>query len=299
MNLGVSVLIPAHGDSPYLISALDSVLLQSFPSDWEIVLVVQNLNNNLFREIEKRYRNYPLNLIQDSESGIVSALNLGLEKCKYEIIARLDSDDLMLPNRIMKQLKVLSSGRYVAVGGQIELIDGDSKLIGLGRYPITSFVTKWALDFTCCLPHPGVTYLKGIVMQAGGYRKEFQLAEDYDLWLRMRSFGKIRNIRETVIQYRRHTAQSTSISALENFNLTAELISGVSFTSSNRARVSSKSMVNRERRWLVTMKLVDTLRGPNRNSYAKFIINIQLLFINPLYALKKVLFFFLIVTKIF
>jgi glycosyltransferase involved in cell wall biosynthesis len=222
MNLdeSVSVLIPCNKESKYLSLSIDSVMKQTFPSHWEIVLVYQD--SEIFKHID-----LPLNtiLVKQNTSGLVNALNEGLKFCNYNFIARLDADDLMTTSRISSQLyEFRKRNNLVALGGQGILIDENGNEFGNISYPSGSSVVSWSLDFNCVLPHPGTTIRKDIFLRAGGYRNGYEHAEDYDLWVRLRKYGKIDNLNIPVVYYRRHSTQLTAFNLSKTLKVTASIM---------------------------------------------------------------------------
>jgi glycosyltransferase involved in cell wall biosynthesis len=248
---------------------------QKFPSEWEIVLISQNVKKTILGEIEKQFTSMPIRVIEDSGVGIVSALNLGLMNCKYELVARFDSDDIMIEGRIVHQISAMKDKRLVAVGGQLDIIDLNGSIIGEARYPISSALTGWSLSFTCALPHPGTTFLKSAVLSVGGYRSEFEVAEDYDLWIRLAQIGKVKNLRQKVIQYRRHPFQSTNLMSSKNRLLANKLI-----ILQNAGNETSRVI------WEKTMEIMDLTLIENFYPLKVFLF-LKLTLINPKYILKK------------
>ena len=209
MSINITVLIPAHGDSKFLVSALMSIKAQKFPNDFEILLINQRIDKKILNEIAL-LKLEKLRIIDDSGSGIVSALNLGVKQAKYEWIARLDSDDLMSEDRIKKQtIEVIKNPKLILVGGNAKRISPTNIVTGSINYPHSNFVIKKSLMVTSALPHPGVLMRKDKIMLAGGYLEEYKFVEDYDLWTRLAPLGDFKNIRSNVLYYRTHQDQVT------------------------------------------------------------------------------------------
>ena len=224
-SVKISVLIPAHGACEFLPDAVNSVLAQNFPSDFEILIVTQNIPPSVLEFIHS-LKIPEIRVVNDSGTGIVSALNLGLKISKYPWIARMDSDDLMAKDRIELQGRAIQRRRNVSIiGGQAIRIDSNGLELGHIRYPRSNFAIRYSLKYICAIAHPGVMMKKSVVMSAGGYRLETQLAEDFDLWTRLKS-RKIRflNIPETVLYYRSHSNQITSQGLKAHFEKESEVI---------------------------------------------------------------------------
>jgi glycosyltransferase involved in cell wall biosynthesis len=207
--MNISVIIPATGECEYLLEAINSALLQNYPAEFEIIVVIQSVPSEIVARLsELNYKN--ILTVYDPGNTIVSALNLGLKNAKYDWIARLDSDDLMASGRIEKQTNFLqNNSEYLLVGGQAQVIDVYGKQIKVARYPINDYAIKFGLSVQSTLPHPGVLIKKKILQDLGGYTLNFPNIEDFDLWRRVSKLGKLYNLRSVVVHYRTHSGQVT------------------------------------------------------------------------------------------
>jgi glycosyltransferase involved in cell wall biosynthesis len=153
----ISVLIPIHGDSPYLEKTLQSIARSTLRS-FDLVLVLDRCSNsNINRYISSLPDNISVKVYQSDIPGIVQALNLGLSKIESEYVARIDADDEMSPNRLENQLLYLQSEPgVVCVGSQVSLIDENSEPFGFTRYPTDSKEIEKRLLFQKCIAHPSV-----------------------------------------------------------------------------------------------------------------------------------------------
>lgn len=203
----ISVLIPVYNTNPlHLKECLESCLFQTI-DDYEIVIVDNGSDNidtlNLLKQVEKQEK---VRLFvcprQENKKNLSVALNYGLNKCKFNLVARMDSDDVMCHDRLEKQKKYLDLNASVdVVGGQIKILPQGT----ITRHP--EFINKdIALNSFWFMNHPTVMYRKDKIILIGGYKEEPVLfAEDYELWLRcLRNNLKIRNIREVTVLYRMH-----------------------------------------------------------------------------------------------
>ena len=228
--MNISVLIPATGKCEYLLEAIESALCQSYPCEFEVLIVVQDIPTEKITIIQK-IPEPNLRIIFDKGSGIVSALNLGVSRAKYEWIARLDSDDKMTPHRIQNQIEHISrNSNCVVVGGQVILIDLNGSILRNARYPINHFSISYGLNVESTIPHPGSLIRKSALLAVGGYRSKYQYVEDFDLWRRLSRVGSLHNIRKPVVFYRKHPTQTTNLKVLEigrfNANMILQNISG-------------------------------------------------------------------------
>lgn len=198
-----SVLMSVYDkESPeYLQESIESILNQTcLPS--EIVIVQDGLLNEHLNFVLEQYKNNPLFHIcgYDKNRGLGLALNYGVSKCKYDIIARMDSDDISDRNRFEKQLKVLLQGGYDFVGSNtkefIETIQNvqSVRLMPESNEDILAY-SKKRNPFI----HPSIMTYKKAILDSGNYQ-DCYLCEDYDLWIRMIEKGyKFYNIQEYLV----------------------------------------------------------------------------------------------------
>ncbi len=160
-----------------------------------------NEANRILNKSEINHR-----IIRSHKPGIVAALNLGLEKITSEFVARMDEDDVMLPERLELQYEYLRRNKEVlAVGGQLSLIDIEGRTIGQAGYLKKIKLSSHHLFEKSPIAHPAVMFRRESVNRVGGYR-DF-LPEDWDLWVRLREVGPVHNLKEVVLKYRVHPGQ--------------------------------------------------------------------------------------------
>lgn len=208
MNNYFSVLLSLYyKENPlFLRQCLDSIFNQTLhPS--EVVLVKDGQLNKELDQILNEY------LIQYSElkiipisqnSGLGIALNEGLKYCSYDLVARMDTDDIAKPNRFEKQLKVFNNQPDIdIVSSWIDEFEGDTNhILSIRKLPeYHKEIYKFAKKRNP-INHPAVMFRKSSVLAAGGY-KHFPLFEDYYLWVRMLMNGaKFYNIQESLLYFR-------------------------------------------------------------------------------------------------
>src|SRR5690606_10889206 len=205
----ISCLIPVYNAQEFLEVALDSIQKQSF-RDFEILAVNDGSTDGSLNILETRAASDPrIRILSKPNGGIVSALNHGLEHCRGRLVARMDADDIALPDRFAVQMAAFETHPdAVAVGGLIQSIDGRGRPIAPPGSPSRVQVT----DITGFPPvvanvqHSAGTFLKSALEAVGGYRSNFPHAEDYDLYLRLAGHGTFYNPPKLVLYYRVHSA---------------------------------------------------------------------------------------------
>lgn len=170
--------------------ALDSMLIHQDVKPDEIVLVqdgpVPYDLSRLLLEYKDKYGNL-MNIIRlEKNGGLGNALKLGVENAKYDIIARMDSDDICVPGRFEKQLAYLEAHPECdIVGGQMtEFIGEPDNIVGKREVPLTNEEIYQYMKSRCALNHVTVMFRKDAVLKAGNYQDWFW-NEDYYLWVRM------------------------------------------------------------------------------------------------------------------
>lgn len=180
-----------HNDKPEFVRrALDSItVLQSRRPD-EVVLVVDGpVPDNLSAMLDdyQKTSQVDFNIIRLPENkGLGNALKIGVEAAKYEIIARMDSDDVSVPDRFEKQIGFMEQHpEYDVVGGQIsEFIDAEENIVGKRIVPCAHEEIFMWLKGRCPFNHVSVSFLRSRGLAVGNYQ-DWHYNEDYYLWIRM------------------------------------------------------------------------------------------------------------------
>lgn len=168
---------------------MDSVLGQTV-SPTEIVLVRDGLVYDALQETIdeylERYGDLFTYVPLEQNGGLGNALRIGLENCHCELVARMDTDDVCVPDRFEKQLRYMEQHPSVdMVGGNIaEFRDSIKSIVDYRCVPSTNEEIYSRMKKRCPFNHQTVMYKKSAVLAAGNYQA-FYLFEDYYLWIRM------------------------------------------------------------------------------------------------------------------
>jgi len=134
--------------------------------------------------------------------GLADALTAGLADCSYDVVARMDADDVAVPERFAKQLALLDTGYDLVGAGLYEFVDDEAVTIGVRTPPTGEEHIKRYARFHDPFNHPTVVYRRAAVQAAGGY-VPVGLMEDYWLFARMLASGaRAENIPEPLVKYR-------------------------------------------------------------------------------------------------
>ena len=204
----VSVVMPVYNARRYLAEAVDSVLAQTL-TDFELIAVDDGSTDDSLQVLrEYEARDARVRVITRVNTGIVGALNDGLVAARGHFIARMDSDDLCLPERFEKQVAFLRAHPdHVLVGSQVLLIDPEGAALCPKRdSEYTHERIDWAhLHHRWPMVHPSVMMRREAVAAVGGYRDKYQWLEDLDLFLRLAEIGKLAALPDVLLRYRLHT----------------------------------------------------------------------------------------------
>lgn len=190
----------------YLEIALKSVFEQSIRPE-QVVLILDGPIGEELQEVVRSFRNqysslevYP----QDVNQGLSMALNIGLEKCRNEIVFRMDTDDICYNNRFERVLsEYINDPNLELVGSYATMVDEKGTVIKGMTVPTTQeeiYKKVW----TCPFIHPTVSFKKSSLLRVGSYNHNSgPRQDDYELWFRCVEKGlKCKNIDEPLLYYR-------------------------------------------------------------------------------------------------
>jgi GT2 family glycosyltransferase len=200
--------MPVYNAGRYLRKAVDSILAQSF-ADFEIIAVDDGSSDDSLKILEA-YTDHRLIVLKHAENkGIVQTLNTGLARCSGRYIARMDADDIALPERFAQQAAYFDAHPDVGVVDTVQAcMDESDQRTGRTNSPVIEAKDIYqTLPKTNCLGHPSVM-VRGDLLRTYGYRKVAY--EDYDLWLRMAADGiGIVKLKTPLLLFREHSGSIT------------------------------------------------------------------------------------------
>lgn len=192
---------------------MELVWINDGSSDFNTLLLKKHLDN-----FEKTTRFTKVKYIENKEnSGIGYTLNKGVEACSHELIVKMDSDDIMYPDRIAKQLKIMMENPNITIcGAQLKMFKENphTEDRGITNHPSISWVeykqqkphpSHWFVN------HPTICFRKSAALEAGNYSPTMKvMAEDFEFEMRMmKKNGVLYNIPDVVLHYRLHPDQVT------------------------------------------------------------------------------------------
>ena len=212
----VSVLMPVYNAMPYLQESVTSILNQTY-SDFEF-LVFDDASTDGSAEWLDGIRDDRFRVVHYPKQGYTSLLNLGLQMAGAPYVARMDADDVSLPERLEKQIELLEKRpEVVACGCQLAWIDAEGKeLRSWEEWPLSWGEALGALLVGGTpLSHPGSMFRLRDAIAIGGYDPAQEPAEDLDLWWRLADRGRLLNHPDLLLKYRKHSLSVCSLRTSE------------------------------------------------------------------------------------
>ena len=210
----VSVVMSVFNGQTFLAEAIESILNQTF-RDFEF-LIVDDGSTDATPEILSTYAKQDgrIRIVRHENKGRAVSLNIGIGLSKSLYVARMDADDISLPNRLKEQFEFME--RHPAVGllsGSYERINAEGRLLDTVRLLPRDEEIKLAMLINNAMCHPAAMMRREEAIACGGYRKAFLDADDYDLWLRMSERSQLANLEQPILQYRVHSKQVSIVNS--------------------------------------------------------------------------------------
>lgn len=207
----VTVLMPVYNAEKYLKEAIDSILNQTF-KDFEF-LIINDGSIDKSVDIIESYNDFRIKLIHnDQNRGIIHTLNKGLELAQGKYIARMDADDISLPNRLDKQVDFMEQNKEIGIAGTyIRVFNGKFSYKGQKLFTKSKKI-KEGLMFRNLLMHPSIVMRKSMLEEYSlKYNKRHKHLEDYGLWVEASNHMKLANIPKHLLKYRNNPNSITKL----------------------------------------------------------------------------------------
>lgn len=199
----LTVLLPVFNGQAYLDEAIASIRRQSF-ADFDFLIIDDGSTDGSSAIAAKHAaEDRRIRLLANPGKGLVDGLNFGIAQASTPLIARMDADDIAMPERLALQV-----ARMAAEPDLLVLGTGSIRIDAGGRHretvtpPVAMADIAKALERVNVIAHPTVMMRRDAVQAAGGYRAAYLRGEDYDLWLRLAERGPLANLAEPLLQYR-------------------------------------------------------------------------------------------------
>ncbi|MEL7114180.1 MAG: glycosyltransferase [Pseudomonadota bacterium] len=201
----VSVLLPVYNGGAYLEAAVQSLLDQTF-GDFEIIAIDDGSKDTSRATLDRLARDEArLKVISRENRGLIATLNEAMDRARGVYLARMDADDIALPDRFAAQVAFLDAHPdVVAVGTRALLVDAE----GWPLRPFAEKTTHAEIDAAHLegrggtIVHPAAMIRAEALRAVGGYDDRYPHAEDLDLFLRLGEQGQLANLPEILFHYR-------------------------------------------------------------------------------------------------
>jgi glycosyltransferase involved in cell wall biosynthesis len=203
----VTVLMPVYNAEQYVGAAIESILTQTYPH-FEF-LIINDGSKDKSDKIIKSFSDSRIKYLKGSKNkGLDVILNEGFARAEGKYIARMDADDISLPNRLIKQVEFLEQfPEYGMVGSLYADMDSKRKITKIGGL-LTDFEDiKMGINFINTFCHGAVMFRKSTLKDHKlAYNSSFKPYEDYELWTRIVNFTKVANLPEVLYLYMNNPA---------------------------------------------------------------------------------------------
>ena len=215
----ISVVMPAYNAQKFISSAIESILDQTF-KNFELIIINDCSADNTRSIVKSFAKKDPRIKLIDNKTrlNIAASLNKGISMASSNIIARMDADDISIPNRLELQYKLITSDKNIAViGANIIVMDLNENEIAIRSYPTTSEKLKACLFKYSPFAHPVVCFRKDMSDSVGGYNPKYSPTEDLDLWFRLGVKYKFESVKKPLLKYRlyKNSSSNKSLKSLE------------------------------------------------------------------------------------
>jgi glycosyltransferase involved in cell wall biosynthesis len=225
-SLKVSIIVPTYNRAHLVTETIDSILAQTF-KDFELI-VVDNESTDNTEEVIKSYTDRRIKYFRHQNNGVVAVnRNYGISKANGEYIAFCDDDDLWMPEKLERQVKLLDLNKELGlVYSDCYLIDEngnlerDTLLTWLKLLRGNVFDKLFQFNF---IPMLTVIVRREVLSKVGGFNPKYIIAQDHDLWLRIAEHYPIDFTEEPLAKYRIHggsASRNRELAANEGFQLT-------------------------------------------------------------------------------
>ena len=205
----VTWIMPVRNGMPFISKTLESIAAQTYPHHRIVVWdngSTDGTQDELRRWIPERIAG---ELFLDAPLPLGPSRAALVERAQTELIACIDADDLNRPMRLEQQVKrMLEAPCVVALGTVPDIIDDADGALDDWVYPVEDAEIRWRTHWQTSLNASAVMFRRGEVLAAGNYRDIF--SEDLDLWMRLARRGRMENLAERLILYRRHKRNITA-----------------------------------------------------------------------------------------
>lgn len=191
----ITVLMPTYNCAQFISDAIRSIINQTY-RDFEF-LIIDDGSNDGTHDVVSQFKDNRINYVYKKHSGFADSLNYGLKTARYDMIARMDADDISHPSRLKTQYDFLNANLdYDIISSWYAVFNNDKIKYVVPTFQNHSEIVK-GLSLYSLMPHSGCLLRKEKILRSGGYYGE--AFEDYSLWLKIMGNTKFYNIPKVLI----------------------------------------------------------------------------------------------------
>jgi glycosyltransferase involved in cell wall biosynthesis len=194
-----------YNTEEYLVACLDSICAQTF-GDFELI-AIDDGSTDASPVILRNYaaKEPRLRIVLRENRGLIHTRNELLQLARGELVAWADSDDLLVPERLARQVEYLTAHvQVVCLGAAAQCIDPRGRYLNIEHYPLLHDEILLEQQSGGAMRFPTTTMRRDVALQFGGFREPFRMGEDLDLLLRLSEVGQMANLPEVLYLYRQH-----------------------------------------------------------------------------------------------
>ncbi|MGD0751132.1 MAG: glycosyltransferase [Anaerolineales bacterium] len=223
----VSVILPVYNSEKYLHEAVASILGQTL-TDFELIAIDDGSTDESATILESFQKNDPRVIFErySQNRGVVAALNTGLALARGKYIARMDADDVSLPERFEKQVAFLEKHPDIDIlGTAMLLVNERGRKIGVLSAPLDEMAIRWVSTFSSSFKQPTIMYRRSVIIEHDlRYRGSKDQSEDLDFSIRFLEHARGANIAEELYIYRVRSSSITGQSSRGNVDRTSDIV---------------------------------------------------------------------------
>lgn len=202
----ISVVLPVYNQATYLPAALESIFAQTYP-DYALIVVNDGSTDNTAAVLADYRQRYDFTLIEQENQKLPRALNAGFARATGHYLTWTSSDNLMLPDMLTTLAQALDNDPSVGlVYADRYLIDEQGQ--NLGRFNMPEYDPYLLLHTN--LVHCCFLYRRECMERVGGYDPEFIYGEDWEYWIRISRYYRMKHVPQALYRYRVHRSSMTS-----------------------------------------------------------------------------------------
>lgn len=218
----LTVVMSVRNGVPYLDPAIHSILAQSH-GNFEFLIIDDGSTDDTAAILQRHAKaDARIHILPRQDDGFLSNLNHMMRVAQGEWIARMDGDDIALPDRFARQMAhLVRHPDIVALGSTVDFIDVDGRKTGNATLPLDHDSILSTLGTRMAICNPSVIMRRNAVLAVGGYRPPYHHSEDLNLWLRLSARGRLANLPIPLLRYRRWNGQLSHRNAIAQQRETA------------------------------------------------------------------------------